>query len=240
VAIADPTVSKTSVPLGLAGVDPVAPILKGLKFRVAVDLRAGETVESVVVTATGFQTSIAWTQDEGAVYLDLVAGTNTASAAAGIRNTITVVTNRGTVKRDLWCIDLPTTGALYINNQECQDGEAIAYANVGDANPYANVVSLGVNILPTLEGGFYRQQCYSSNRYANCRKGWGGAATAQISIDGVEVVAETALEHLFNIYWTATSFGVHVVTVVLRAAAGSATTVTITGSLRIRQIPVPA
>ncbi len=258
-ASANPVLHKSSMELQFAGTGLQNPILSGFAARLTLSFAVDETLISWrVFTDTGFEKNLPVIQDtEGAtVTADILHGTDSLSSVEGQRNFIEWVTNRGTTRRQFFVKDLPSTGSLYIENQECQESEAIIFASIdGDGpvtenNENAANVSLSINILPNFADEFFTLHNFSGNRFANTRRAWGGAATASFFIDGVTAIAEKPIEDLTGFFWETrpleppanlpVSYGQHTVTVRLRAKSGSANAIDIEGVIRIRQIPSQA
>lgn len=236
----NPTLDKVAGRLLLAGAERRAPILAGFHSDVALYLRDGERHRSVkIYSAGGFtRTLTATTSGLTATVSDLVFGTDTDTGAAAVLNTLEWVTNYGTVRRQLWVKSLPQVGALYISNQEAQQSTAVLYTQIAGApTPYFNNASFSINIFPFFADEFTTQHWYVPNAYANTLRSWGGAATAQVFLDGVEAIAEQDIADIHGYYWEDPTHGAHTITVRLRTTYGSIHYVDLTGNLRVRQIP---
>ena len=183
--IANVTQGKAAVQVGLAGADEVGAVLSGLAGTVVWAVPRGEAFYSadVVCVAKDFQADLDCTPVAGGMVEALVVfGTDTASGSPAVKNKIRWTTSLGTQERDLWVVDPPAIGALYAANQECQVGEATVYACLGDPEPENGQVSLAVNVLPTAVDECFDQHEYEGNRYANTRRGWGGASTIELLV----------------------------------------------------------
>lgn len=239
---ANPTLDKFAQRLVLAGAGSQGPILSGLAGRFTLSFLEDETLQGWrVYTPSGFNRSLPNNQstDGGSVSTTLVFGTDTASTPGGIRNFLEWTTDRGVQTRQFWVKNAPTEGGLYVNNQECQKGEAIVFVNIGDVNKWAERVSLAINILPTFNDEFFTQQEYSGNRYANTRRNVGGVETAQVFINNEEVVSERPVENVMGYFWEPPLYGLYTIRVRLRAKKLSTTYVDLFGTIRVRQIPCP-
>ena len=253
---ANPILHKSSMELQFAGTGLQNPIMNGFAARLTLSFAVDETLISWrIFTDTGFEKILPVSQDtEGAsVVADILHGADSLSSVTGQRNFIEWVTNRGTTKRQFFVKDLPTSGSLYIENQECQASEAIIFASIdGDGpvteeNGNAAKISLSINILPNFADEFFTLHNFSGNRFANTIRAWGGAATASLFIDGITAIAEKPIEDFDGFFWETrllappadlpVSYGQHTVTVRLRAKLGSVNAVDIDGVIRIRQIP---
>lgn len=172
-------------------------------------------------------------------------------------------------RRQFFVKDKPAKGGLYLNGQEAQLGEAWVFINSTDLNRFAKDAAIGINILPVFSdelflGGewegnlgepvelhrfispgvlFAEEGRKRPNRYATTVRNHGGAKTVEVFTDSIfsgPVIPETAIEDLGGYYWPTPSFGLHTVTVRLRAALGSPNYVDIVGYVRFRQFECPA
>ncbi len=243
---ANPVLDKMGRRLLLAGAGIQGPILAGLAGRLTVTFEDEETLEELRIEGeTGFLHGLTVNQDtEGkSATADLIFGTDTDTSVAGRRNFVVFTTERGTQRRQFWVKNKPTSGGVYIDNQEAQQMEAIVYVNIGDLNPWARSASVAFNLLPTFNDEFFNQQEYSGNRYANTRRNWGGVETCQTCLSddpaaiGDEIIAESKVEDVMGYFWEPENYGLYYVTFRLRARKGSSTYVDIVGKMRARQIP---
>jgi len=233
------TLGKPSARLQLAGAGIIGPILSGLKGRFTVFFNDGETFTSGrVFTSTGFNNVLSWEVAANGATADVVFGVDTATSAAGVRNFIEWVTNRGTSLRQFFVKNLPAANSVYIDNQEAQGGEAVVFINNGDPDVWARRASFAINIMPAFNDEFFTQQEFVGNRFANTLRNWGGAATAQVFLDGVEIISERAIEDVHGYFWLdPIAYGIHAIKVRLRSVLGSSVFVDVHGSIRARQIP---
>lgn len=168
-------------------------------------------------------------------------------------------------RRQFFVADLPTKGALYLNGQEAQFGEAWVFINSTDINRFSRDATIGINILPTMSDEFFLQHEYPGNigerstlrefvagelvafrggkrpnRFAHTLRNVGGAATVEILLDGHLSVSEMNIEDLGGLYWPTPSFGQHTITLRLRAENGSSHFVDVDGFVRFRQFACPS
>ena len=147
-------------------------------------------------------------------------------------------------RRHFYVQNLPSKGCLYINNQEAQEGTAKVYISreAEETDPYAAYASLSFNILPNFGDEFFSLHEYAGNRYANTRRNWGGAETAEVwigqtagaTIDLVSdtpVISERNIELVTSYYWNPPSYGTFAVKVRLRSKTGSLLPVDIDGTM---------
>jgi len=171
-------------------------------------------------------------------------------------------------RRQFFVKDKPGKGAIYLNGQEAQAGEAWVFINPNDANRFAADATLGIGILPVFSdelflGGEYEGTLGKQvglkvftgpgvltaaigkkrpNRYATTIRNHGGAKTVEIFADslfGGPVIPEIDIEDLGGYYWPTPSFGRHTITARLRAAKGSPHFVDLTGFVRFKQFDCP-
>jgi len=171
-------------------------------------------------------------------------------------------------RRQFFVKDLPASGGIYLNGQEAQRGEAWVFINPSDANQFASDASFGINVLPVFSdelflGGEYEGTLgkpvelrhftdpdtlfaatgkKKPNRFATTVRNHGGAKTIEVFTDSLftgPAIPEQNIEDLGGLYWASPSFGLHTVTVRLRAATGSPHFVDITGFVRFRQFECP-
>lgn len=237
---ANPTLDKFGTALGFAGDGVQGAILSGLGSRITVQTGKSEILLGVrIYTLDGFEndlTLLGPLVPGFPLTTDIVHGVDTQSSPEGTRNFIKMVTNKGTITRQFWVKDLPSTGNLYIDNQDAA-GEAITFVNVGDSQELARVITFSINILPNFEDEFFTQQEYVLNRYAQTRRAWGGAATAEVFLNSRLIIPEQEIEDIHGYFWDDPAFGAVPITVRLRAKLGSAHYVDLTGKVRARQIP---
>lgn len=234
----NPTVGKASLQLGQAGASPGGPILAGLRGRLRITLGPGETLlNQWVANDDGDFLNLNVEEDPatGDVLADVVFGQDTFYG----RNVLEWLTNRGLSNRQFYVAALPSSGALYLDGQEAQSAtsRAVVYVDASTTNPMARCASIAVNVLPTLTDEFFAQHQYPANRYANTRREWGGAATAEVFVDGTVEVAEQDVADLCNLWMAGLTSGRHEVVVRLRAEEGSAWYVDVIGFFFARQIP---
>jgi len=236
----NPTNDKPAARLTLAGSSAESPILAGLATSMRLGIADGEELHRWrIFSDSGFNKELTWEllpdqEDEDPQAPDakttILFGTDTDSGPTSVRNYVQWETSFGTTTRQFWVRNPPETGGLYCGNQECQGSTATFPVNPGDP------VSFGINILPTTNDEFYSIGEYEGNRYANTLRMWGGAATAEIFIDGDVVIGERDVADVDGFFWNAPSIGDHTIQVVLRAKRESIYTVTLTGNLRVEAL----
>jgi hypothetical protein len=232
---ANPVLQKIAAKLNLSGSGPENPILSGLAATMTINLSDGETLDTLRIysgdpDSPTFEQVFEVSTDGEPTTNNVVFGTDTDTGASAVRNYIEWVTDRGKTTRQFYVQNLPSQGCLYINNQEAQGGDAVFQIESGDP------VSFGINILPNLADEFFKLGEYSSNRYANTLRSWGGAFTGQVSLDGTNIISERYLGDIHGYYWPAPSSGNHPIAVRVRAATASAYYVDITGNIRIEYL----
>lgn len=256
---ANPTLDKMAKRLGLAGAGRLGPILKGLAGRIEIEYGSNEELLFVVIenedqsfTKTLAGTTTTLSDGRFRWSTDIVFGTDTDSNVSGARNYL-----RWSVRvygldtdddphdevfiRQFWVKDPPTEKGIYIANQEAQSGEAVVFINASDPNRYARDATFGINILPEFSDEFFLQHEYDGNRYAQTLRNWGGAATVEIFADGGTdpIIPEQDIADLAGYYWETPSYGLHTLTIRLRASEGSSHYVDLTAKVRFRQYPCP-
>ncbi len=171
-------------------------------------------------------------------------------------------------RRQFFVKDLPAKGSIYLNGQEAQLGEAWVFLNRGDVNRFARDATIGINILPVFSDELFRGGEYEGtldraeelrqftdpltlvaefgkrrpNRYATTVRNHGGAKTVEVFADSIftpPVIEEIDIEDLGGLYWENPTYGLHTITVRLRAAFGSPHFIDITGFVRFRQFQCP-
>lgn len=231
----NPTTDKVTSRLNLAGTSAGNAILKGLAGSFRIELQEGEELQRWwIYSDSGFEKELTWILSEDgdeenpekAIAVTSVNfGVDTDSGPSGVRNYIEWVTNFGTNRRQFFVKDLPSVGAIYVNNQEAQSVGATLETTSGSD------ISLGINILPSFCDEFTQQHEYTGNRWANTIRAWGGAFTAEVYLDGELVIAERDIADVAGYYWESPSAGEHTISVRVRAAQGSIYTVDISGTI---------
>jgi len=237
----NPTLDKFGLPLGFAGDGVQGAILEGFGSRLTLTTKKNEILLVYrIFTDDGFSVDIPALGPlipGGPVFADIIHGIHSKASAEGTRNFIEWITNRGRQVRQFWVKSLPASGNLYIDNQDASV-EAITFVNIGDSQAQANVITFSINILPNFEDEFFTQQESVLNRYAQTRRAWGGAVTAEIFLRGALIIPEQAIENIHGYYWeNPPDFGVSSIVARIRAALGSVNYVDLNGTLRARQIP---
>lgn len=240
----NPVLEKIAAELQFAGAGTLGPILAGLAGRLRLAFNSGEALQSVRLynPASSYESHPAYSfdTDTGDALIDLVFGADTDSGASSRRNVVEWTTNFGVSRAQFWVRDLPAVGSIYCDGQECQAGEATIFVNhESPVDPMEEDASFSINLLATFNDEFFTQHEYEGNRFANTVRNWGGAATAQVEIDGSEVIAEQDIADLDGYYWSNPSYGLHTIRARLRASTGSSDYVDVYGHLRVRQIPCP-
>jgi hypothetical protein len=237
----NPTLDKFGLPLDFAGDGVQGAILSGLGAR----LRLVSTQDEILLiyriyTDDGFENNLTGLGPltGSPILTDIVHGVDSKSSSSGTRNFIEWVTNRGRQVRQFWVKDLPTSGYLYIDNQDASV-EAVTFVNVGDSQEKGNVITFSINILPNFEDEFFTQQEFVLNRYAQTRRAWGGATTAEVFLNDILIIPEQAIENIHGYYWENPQFGSVPIKVRLRAKTASSDFVDLHGTIRARQIPCP-
>ena len=266
----NPALDKISTRIGRAGSGDLSPILTGFEGKLTLPLSADEVLTSWKFIWAPFGPTDNYNILTGipAVY---DAGTNTWTAeftfgthsnadatAAGVRNivqwttTITGEAGTYTFQRQFYGKHVPTTGAIYIANQEAVTAEAIVYADLSsgseaETDEFAGAASLAFNILPIINDEFFAAAEYVKNRYANTRRNWGGAATCEVAVRKapsgtyVTIISETNIEDIMGYWWDDSSifpiaYGLHEFRFRLRAKTESATFIDVVAQVRVRQI----
>ncbi len=233
----NPTLDKMGAQLGQAGAASLGPILAGFPGRFTMTLDVGEAVSLVqIVNDAGTVISTPTINTgSGIAWVDIDFGTDTSSAVLAVRNHIIWTTNYGVSTRHFWTMDFPTSNAIYVDNQNADGGEAIVDCNIFDGNPWAGKLDFSIALLPKINDEFFSQHEYSSNRWANTLRNWGGIATVQIWINALEIWPETDIADVDGYFWEPVSYGLYTIKARFRAAVGSTTYQEVTGSLRLRQ-----
>lgn len=234
----NPTNDKPAARLSLAGSSDISPILSGLATSMGLILGDGEELHRWrIFTEEGFEKELTFIlapdqDDFGEAEIPeakttIVFGVDTATGPTSIRNYVEWETNFGKTRRQFWVRDLPTSGALYCGNQECQSGFATFQVRPGED------LSFGIAILPEWSDEFFNGGEFEGNRYANTLRMWGGAATAEVFIDGIRAIGERDVAEVAGFFWTQPSLGEHSIVVRLRAARKSIYKVDIEGTIVI-------
>lgn len=233
----NPILDKPAARLGLAGLSADAPLLAGLGMSLRVSVGEGEELHRWRIFAdNGFNNELTWVLAPDQEDIDpqvpdakttVVLGIGTATGGSSVRNYVEWITSRGPTRRQFWVRDLPSSGALYVANQECQASTAVLVVDPGDP------VSFGISILPDWDDEFRRQSEYDGNRYAQTLRMWGGASTAEVFLDGVRIIGERDIADIEGFFWSNPTIGDHTIRVRLRAARESIYTVDIDGSIQV-------
>lgn len=234
---ANPQIDKPSSRLYLGGVDDKAPILAGLAASLRINLNEDEELQRWrIYSEEGFNKELAWERLEtvddslpqrSIPVASILFGTDTDASPDGRRNFVEWTTNYGIQTRQLWVKNLPTTGSIYIANQEAQS--AGATLRVGFGQP----LTFSINILPNFADEFFRLHEYDGNRWSNTLRSWGGAFTAEIFLNGSLIIGERNVQNVHGYYWYTPVDGLNLVKVRLRASEGSPYYVDLTGKLTI-------
>jgi len=273
----NPTQDKVSSLLGSAGAGRVGPVLKGLGGFFTLSLQPGETLtdwriewtnpNQYMQTEQGISTEAGNhlnynSYSDNAHTFSMMFGRDTGSDVEPERNYIQWKTRMSDFtssdddsvnRRHFFVQDLPTAGSLYINNQEAQSETAQVYISheAGETDTYTPWASLSFNILPNFGDEFFSLHEYAGNRYANTRRNWGGAATAEVFIsnnpgtDGGEidlntdtpVISERNTELVTSHFWCPPDYGTYTVLVRLRSKMGSLLPVDIYGTIEASLCP---
>jgi hypothetical protein len=223
---ANPILQKPGLRVNLSGVATKSPVLSGLGGTLQIILGNGERLLSWRIYSENFEKQLTIVDPDNPT-VDIVFGTDTDTGVLAIRNYVEWITNYGKTVRQLWVKDLPAAGSLYIGNQEAQS------ANAQFAIASGEPLSFGINILPAFADEFFSIHEYVGNRYANTLRNWGGALTAEVSIDGAPIISERYIGEIHGYYWDAPGSGIHPVLVRLRAAESSPYYVDIDGNIEI-------
>ena len=228
------TLDKVTTRLDLAGISTLAPILSGLRADVTLLLHSGESLKQIKVTDDDSYENIlsATVSGNTATVSNFVFGVHSTTG----KNYIEWRTSKGTARQQFYVAAAPTTNGIFVNNQNAQGATAYVYRDNATVDRNKDV-SLAINILPYWSDEFFKQQWYTSNAYANTLRNFGGAKTAEILIDDTTVVSETIIGRVYGYYWEEPAYGYHSIKVRLRAATGSSYYVTLSGNIRVRQMP---
>jgi len=227
----NPTIDKVTARLDIAGISTDAPVLAGISADMTLQMETGEKFVSMQIGNSLLMPTIA---GNVATFTNIIFGTNTSIG----KNTIFWRTSLGTASQTIYVAEPPTANGIYVNGQNAQGD--IAYVSRASTYHAKNVinknVSLAINIMPYWTDEFFTQQWYVPNAYANTLRHWGGASTARVLLDDVEIIAETKIKWVHSCYLTAPAFGTRIIKVELRAAEGSSNVVTLTGTMVIRRL----
>lgn len=236
----NPTLDKVGLRLNLAGSAPWAPILSGLAATLTIEVGVGENFRSATIRSDdGFSKILSVSGSGRTRTASVVFGVDTDSGASAVRNVISVRTNRGTVEQQFWVRDLPSTRSLYVNNVDAQGQLPVLYADDSATEEFNRAATFSLNVLPNLVDEFFDQQHYQPNRWAQTLRHWGGAATAEVFLDGEVIVPEGDVADVHGYFWPEPSYATHQIRVRLRAASGSAHYVDVDGRIRVMRIPCP-
>ncbi len=213
----------------------------GMKGRFVFRLGSFEVVRSVrLYSEDGSIDSapVAITSGQEATVDIVFAASNVASGSAAQRNFLLLETNRGSTERQFWTRTLPSSGAIYINNQEAQSGRANVF-RTDSANPRSTDVTFGVALFPGTSGEFFAGGESPANRYAQTLRPFGGAATAEVrgGWQSESIVAERPAARLRGLYLESMADGDYGLTVILRAMAGSSDFLVVPGKFRVLELP---
>ena len=224
---ANPILQKQASPLYLGGTSDFAPVMSGLAARMTLNLNPGERLLSWrIYTEDGFEYQVPYADDTEPT-ADIVFGTNTDTSTAGKRNYIEWITTEGVTTRQVWVKNPPTSGGFYIQNQESQAAAAIFTVGAGEP------LSLGINILPNFSDEFFRIGEASENRWTNTLRNWGGALTAEVFLDEVNIIPEQYIGDVDGYYWASPNIGTSPVKIRLRASPGSSFFVDLDGNIQV-------
>jgi len=225
---ANPILQKPGIMVNLSGIGLKSPILAGLAGVFSLSLGNGERLLSwrIYNTERAFENQLEVVNPE-APTTNIVFGTDTDTDSPSTRNYIEWITNYGKTVRQFYVKNLPAAGSLYIGNQEAQS--ANAQFSVASGDP----LTFGINILPAFADEFFAIHEYVGNRYANTLRNWGGAITAEITLDGSLIISERYIGDVHGYYMASPSSGTHPIKVRLRAAKASPYYVDIDGNIEI-------
>lgn len=228
------TLDKTTTRLNLAGVSTLAPILSGFHASASLQLYPNENLKQIkVYNNSGFENILSYTISGNVVTVpDITFGTDTAIG----RNYIEWTTSNGVASQQFYVAELPYKQCLYINNQEAQYATAYLYKEDNPTYVRNNDISFSINILPHLSDEFFLQQWYDSNAWANTLRHYGGAQTAEVFLDGTQIIPETPIAKVYGYYWIDPTYGYHTIEVKLRAITDSSYSISIHGNIRVRQL----
>ena len=196
---ANPVLGKVSIRLNLAGSGSDSPILSGLAGTLSLDLTEGEVLRSWRIYSGEPDTpnfeKIFTVDTDGPLSQAIVFGTDTdTNITLPVRNLVEWITDRGKTIRQFFVQTLPTSGSIYIQNEEAQSGEKLFRISSGDP------VTFGINLLPNFGDEFFRLHEITANRWTNTLRAWGGALTAEVFLDGGKIITER-----YVVTFTATS-----------------------------------
>lgn len=236
----NPTLDKIALRLNLAGASSDAPILSGLGARLTLTLHSGERLRRVRVwNDDGFSQLLTMTGSGTQRTTDVVFGTHTDSGVTATKNYLDVVTNRGTSRRQFWVKDLPSEGAVYINNQEAQRQIPVVWVALSSTEYLDRCATTSFNILPHFNDEFFNQQWYSANAWANTLRTWGGAATCEVFTNDGLIISERDVADIHGYFWIEPAYRIYTVRFRLRASEASETYVDIDGRIQVKMIPCP-